>query len=389
MGGLTLGASWLALVLVLLARILAYARAHAVGEVRPAPARPDMPSVTVIVPARNEGENIGPCLLALAAQDYPKRRLAIVAVDDGSNDGTASEIARLASRDGRIRTVAAGALRPGWLGKPNACWCGAEGAGSDWLCFIDADVRAEPALIASAVLAAEARGVDLLSLHPAQELGSLSERLVIPAGMLIVAATQTPVRAGAEVAANGQFLLIRRRAYEAVGGHGAVRAEVCEDTALARCVAEAGYDVRVLPAERLARTRMYRDLPSLWEGFAKNAVDILGSNARTVLAAIGAVAVAWGAVAIPPSLLAAAWWRPEPAAVGGAGLAVLGSAVLFGLFWGALRHFRIPSALTALLPAGFTVVAALACYSVWLRWRGRVRWKGRVYEVRRQPSATA
>ena len=78
-------------------------------------------------------------------------------------------------------------MPPGWLGKPHACWRGAEGATADWLCFIDADMRAEPLLLASAVRAAEAQGIDLLSLQPFQELGSLAERLVVPAGLLIVA----------------------------------------------------------------------------------------------------------------------------------------------------------------------------------------------------------
>src|SRR5207248_7969753 len=96
-----------------------------------------------------------------------------------------------AAGDERVQLLAGAALPGGWAGKPHACWQGAAAAGKvDWLCFIDADTTADPPLLRTAIAAAEARGLDMLSVQPFQELGSWSERLVLPAGFFFVAFTQ-------------------------------------------------------------------------------------------------------------------------------------------------------------------------------------------------------
>ena len=192
------------------------------------------------------------------------------------------------------------------MGKPHACWRGAVSSRGEWLCFIDADVRAAPDLIAAAVQTAQTHGIDMLSLHPFQELGSFWERLIVPpAALMIACATnlrQVDDPGSSEVTANGQFILIRRDVYFAVGGHAAVRDAICEDKALAGRVKRGGWRFRVLGAEHLARTRMYTGLASLWEGFSKNAIEIMGDAAGTIAAALGGVIVAWGVPAIPIAL---------------------------------------------------------------------------------------
>ncbi|MDI3309032.1 MAG: glycosyltransferase family 2 protein [Acetobacteraceae bacterium] len=384
------GAAWLGLVLWLLARILRQFRAYGAGpgitERPPEPA----PRVVVIIPARDEAANLGPTLAALSAQRYPRECCRILVIDDGSCDDTAKVAEQAAAADPRIRLHPAGRLPDGWLGKPHACWRGARLAtDADWLCFMDADVRAAPDLLASAVNQAEREGLDMLSLHPFQELGSFWERLVIPAGMLMIAcakdlrAMQDP--ASPEAEANGQFILIRRAAYMALGGHAAVRGEVCEDLALARRAKAAGYRLRLVAAEHLARTRMYRDLGSLWEGFAKNAVEIMGNGRRTLLVAGLGALFAWTAFLLPPLLGAAALHQPRPAALVGAALAALGSAVVVGVVAGTARHFRGPMALALLFPIGACMAAALAWHSVSLRRRGHVTWKRRRYTLHHMP----
>src|SRR5262249_53900201 len=149
-----------------------------------------------------------------------------------------------------------------------------------------------------AVRTAKAHGIDMVSLHPLQELGSFWERIVIPAGLLIIACAK-PFRTAAADAANGQFLLIRREVYFEVGGHACVRAEICEDKALAIRVNKAGFRFRASAAEHLARTRMYRDFRSMWEGFSKNATEILGSAEATLIAAAAALVVGWTALLLP------------------------------------------------------------------------------------------
>jgi len=379
MVALAAAASWCALVGWLLARVLRQFRVHAGEAVAALPPDAWMASVQVIVPARDEALVIGGCLAALSAQAYPPDRLAIVVVDDDSRDDTAGRVQEAIAADRRVALRAAGALPPGWLGKPHACRRGAEGASADWLCFVDADVCADPLLLASAVRAAEAQKIDLLSLQPFQELGSLGERLVVPAGLLMVAcakdlrAIDDP--ASPEANANGQFMLMRRAAYEATGGHASVRAEICEDRALARLAKRCGLRVRVLAAEHLARTRMYRDFPSLWEGFSKNAVDIMGDTRRTLLVAVAGLLVGWATLLLPLVLAViglrdgTAW----PALV----LALAGSGVAVGVEIGTARHLRVPPWHVALFPAGFTLAAVLAWRSVWLRRRGGATWKGR------------
>ncbi|HJU17070.1 MAG TPA: glycosyltransferase family A protein [Stellaceae bacterium] len=313
-----------------------------------------------------------------------------VIVDDESQDGTAAAVELEIAAGAPLQLVRAGPLPRGWFGKPHACWRGAVLAQGEWLCFIDADVRISPQLIAAAIDAAEAQGLDMLSLHPFQELGSFWERLVMPAGLLMIACAKR-FRSVAEFDAspdttNGQFLLIRREVYFGVGGHAAVRAEICEDKALAARVVEAGFRFRVLTAENLARTRMYRDFRSLWEGLGKNATEILGSTGATLAAAAVAIVTGWTTLLLPIALGAAVWHAPSAAADLGFALALSGSLVVLGVQLGTARHFRIPAVFGLLFGLGYTVAACLACRSALLHLDGRVTWKGRTYRLRRKPS---
>ena len=271
-------------------------------------------------------------------------------------------------------------LPEGWIGKPHACWRGALLAECDWLCFIDADVRAAPQLVAAAVAAAEAQGIGMLSLHPLQELGSFWERTIMPAGLLVLACAKS-LKASAEDAVNGQCLLIRRTAYFQVGGHSAVRAEIAEDKALAARVKQAGFGLRVLAAERLARTRMYRNFASLWEGLSKNATEVLGGPIVTLAAAAAAFAFGWTSLLASPAIIIAALGEPSPPAVTGAALALLGSGVVIGIQCATARHFRIPAAFGLIFALGYSAVACLACNGVLLSVNGRVTWKRRTYQL--------
>jgi chlorobactene glucosyltransferase len=389
MAVLLAGAAWACLIGWFIARAVRQFRAHhAVSLQRSDRAGAALGSVAIIVPARNEAANIGKCLAGLSAQRGLPAESSITIIDDESQDAT-QEIAReAASADPRISVIEAGPLPAGWLGKPHACWRGAYSVTADWLCFIDADVRAAPELVAAAVAAAEREGIDMLSLTPFQELGSFWERLIVPAGLVLIACTKDLRRiddpASSEVTANGQFILIRRAVYFAVGGHAAVRGEVCEDKALAARVKAAGYRFRLLGAEHLASTRMYRDLASLWEGFSKNATEIMGDGVSTVGAASLAMAIGWAALALPSLAINIATGQPSLASVAGAIVALLGSLAGLGIQIGTARHFRLPVAYGLLFPFAYTAVAALAWHSVGLRRDGRVTWKGRTYEIHRK-----
>ena len=387
------GAAWALLMLWLLLRALRQWRVHRTASIGPAPPQRERPPrVAIILPARNEIANIAGCLAALSQQTGLADDCAIIVVDDDSDDGTAAAIERAACGDRRIRLLRPGPLPPGWMGKPRGCWVGALAAAeTDWLCFIDADVRAEPALVATALAVAEQCRIDMLSLCPFQELGSFWERLIVPAGLLMLACTLDMRRfadpAAPEISANGQFLLFRRAAYFAVGGHKAVRNQVCEDKALALRVKRSGRRFALLGAERLARTRMYTNGAALWEGFTKNAIELLGDGSATVAAATAALLVAWGALAIPLLEALVLLHRASPAAVAGLAMSLFGSLIILGVHLGTARHMRIPPVYGLLFPAAYMAVAAIAWRSVGLRRAGRVSWKGRTYEIDRQPAS--
>lgn len=389
MAALLAGAAWICLIGWLIVRAVRQFRAYRAVLLRGSEgAGPASGPVAVIVPARNEAANIGKCLAGLSAQRDLPAGSSITVIDDGSQDGTPELVRGAAPASPGMSLFEAGPLPAGWLGKPHACWRGANSVTADWLCFIDADVRAAPELVSAAVATAEREGIDMLSLTPFQELGSLWERLIVPAGLVLIACAKDLRRiddpASSEVSANGQFILIRRDVYFAVGGHAAVRGEICEDKALAARVKAAGYRLRLFGAEHLASTRMYRDFASLWEGFSKNATEIMGDDLSTVGVASLGMAIGWAALAVPSLAINIAIGWPSLASMAGAILALLGSLAVLGIQIGTERHFRLPAAYGLLFPFAYTAVAALAWHSVGLRREGRVTWKGRTYEIHRK-----
>ncbi len=339
-------------------------------------------AVTIIVPARDEETNIGDCLRSLLAQDYPGARVNILVIDDHSTDDTATMVERASRQHPQIELLKAPALPSGWTGKSHACWIGASAAPAttEWLCFVDADVRAEPAALAAALAEAARERLDLLSLAPRQVLGSFAERLIMPCGLCLLAFCQDLRKVqGANpdaVTATGQFMLLRRRVYDMVGGHAAVRNDICEDLALARRVKQAGGRVLLFDGALLISTRMYTGWRTLWPGLAKNIVVMLGGPASTIaIAAIGA-ALAWAAAFIP---LAAAL----DCAGGNECIALVpamtASAAAIAFHVAGALYFRIPFWYGFLFPLGYTAGALMAIDSVRRRWQGRVSWKGRTY----------
>jgi chlorobactene glucosyltransferase len=376
---LVLSILWLIAVVWLLLRALR--QRGALRSLRPATPSGQVRSVAVIVPARDEAGNITRCLTALSAQVLPGLR--IVVVDDQSTDATAAIAAAFSDRDRRIQLLQAPALPQGWVGKCHACWIGARAAlGVDWLCFIDADVTADPMLIASAVETAETETLDLLSLAPRHELESFAERLILPCGLYLLAfirdLRRIPAPDHPEVHVTGQCMLIRRNAYDAVGGHRAVRNAICEDTALAGLIKRSGRKIALQGAERMLSTRMYDGWRTLWPGLAKNLVEMLGGTRSTVLTALVGVALAWAAVLVP-LMDALACRDGVPRACEALALALPASAAAFALHLAGTRFFHIPFWYGLVFPLGYTAGALIAIDSVRRRLSGRVTWKGRTY----------
>jgi hypothetical protein len=339
----------------------------------PADPPPVRRPVTVVVPARDEEGQIGGCLAALLDQrGVPALR--VVVVDDGSTDGTAAAVE--AVTDPRVRLVRADPPPAGWLGKPHACASGAAAAAGDdgVLVFVDADVRLFPDGIAGAVAVLERHGLDLVSPWPRQLTGGAAERLVQPLQQWLWT-TLLPLRLAERsprpslAAANGQFLVVRRAAYERAGGHGAVRADVIEDVALLRAVKSAGGRGVVMDGSTLAVCRMYDGWPALRDGYAKSLWSAVGGSPAAGLAASAVLTAVW----VLPALAALRGSRAGAVgyAAGVAGRAVTASRTGGRMWPDSLAH-----------PLSVLLLDLLMVRSVAGRWRGTLHWRGRPIGVR-------
>ncbi|HEY8714825.1 MAG TPA: glycosyltransferase family 2 protein [Candidatus Acidoferrum sp.] len=326
--------------------------------------------ITAIVPARNEEEAIAGCVKSLAMQHEMEQ---ILVVDDGSTDATATVIRDLAARISRVELLRAGELPPGWVGKNHALSVGARLATSEWLLFVDADVVLEEGAARRALEIARDSHAALVSFSPEQISERWYEKALIPyvycrlARRFSFEAVNDPNSKAA--AANGQFLLIRREVYEAVGGHARIAGEVLEDVALAVVVKAAGYGLWFGAGKGLVRARMYRTFGAMWEGWKKNLYRLVGGTP-------------WAAFREAESVLP---WMPLV-------VILLGLKFPFAMFLGVLlllfrqmnygaelvRNQYPRSFIIYYIPAVFLYVGVLA--ASWRSYaRGKVQWKGREY----------
>lgn len=364
-----------------------------IREPRDLPSDPDapsvggLPSVRIVVPARNEARGISACLESLAAQEYPNFR--IVVLDDRSTDDTAGLAKAVAPGNAKSIEVVTGAPLPeGWFGKPWACWQAVEGAEEDLLLFTDADTWHGPFLLARAVTAMRQDGAAAVSLVGSQTLGSFGERLIQPHVFTLLGLRFRHLDRLAEgggerdAIANGQYILIDRHVYGEIGGHEAVRGEVVEDLRLAQRLTGAGHPLSLRSARGAFATRMYHSLGEVVDGWTKN----LATGARQAAGAWGPLALA-GIVAYvlvmwvaPP--LAATWvLGTSPGEAPNSDLLAWGGITsLIGIgVWALLyRRYEVSPAYALLYPLGAAIVAFIAVRSGF-RGSRRIEWKGRRY----------
>lgn len=321
------------------------------------------PKVSLLIPARDEEANLSALMPMLARLNWPE--LEILILDDESGDATA----RVAAQ-GRARVIAGRPLPAGWLGKNWACHQLAKEARGEILIFCDADVRPEPDAIAATVGCLRAYRADAVTALPRQLLGTWSERAVLPVLLLMpllgfLPLSQVPrLRAPAVSVGCGQWFAFARAAYDALGGHAAVRREVVEDLALGRLVKAEGFTLVAAFSPGLVSTRMYTGFRSLWRGFSKNMIALTGTGylrPPVVLAGFVLVNLApW----ILPACGRAEWLAP---------LALW----LIARFLAA-RIGREPRWAWPWSPAGTVLVPAIAIHSWWLHRARAAHWKGRV-----------
>jgi len=328
------------------------------------------PAVSVIIPARNEENSLAVCLHSVLEQRDVE--FEVIVVDDASTDRT-GEIAR--SFPG-VRVLESTPLQPGFTGKCNALACGAAQAHGRWLLFTDADTVHLPGSLAASLREAQEYQAALLSYSPAQEVHGFWEKAVMPVVFAELAhtyRTEDVNDAGSPgAAANGQYLLITREAYERVGGHAAVIRSLLEDVDLARKVKQSGQKIRFRFGGDRVRARMYRSFAQLREGWTKNLALLFESPLRLALFRGAEVILIAGGAAL--AVVAAVRHEP-PLAVAGAVVA----AAVYSQFLRRIRsaHFAWDANLLALL--GLPVFVSLLLASQLSHKRGSVTWKGRTY----------
>lgn len=331
---------------------------------------PEQPIVSVIVPARNEEACLGSCLQSLTTQEGVNSE--IIVVDDGSTDHTRA----IAQSFPMVRVIDPDPLPPGWVGKNNALVAGAREAKGEWLLFTDADTVHLAGSLSRALNEARQRGAALLSYSPEQEVHGFWEKAVMAVIFAELAtvyrATQVSDPGSPAAAANGQYLLVSREAYHAVGGHAAIAGNLLEDVAMARAVKKSGRRIWFRYGGDIVRARMYRSFAQLREGWTKNLVLLFPTPLRLATLRIIEFLLILGGAATALVV----------ASRGHSGVGVFSGAVALVTTFFFIRrigkaHFRWSTNVFALL--GLPIFSYLLLRSTISYRQGKVTWKGRVY----------
>jgi glycosyltransferase involved in cell wall biosynthesis len=357
------------------------------GQLRPWRRRPVLapePAVSILIPAKDEAARIADCLKSALEQDYPN--FEVIAVNDRSSDETGRVMDRLAAQHPQLKVIhlKEGDLQEGWTGKCNALRHAAELAGGQWLLLVDSDVILSPDALSAALGVAAGRDYDLVSLFPRLECHTFAEQLAVPlAGaalmmLYMVAVTNNDRRPAAF--ANGQFMLIRRSAYDAIGGHAAVRDQFCEDIEIARLMKGKGFCPRISWGADLAAVRMYSSLASIRRGWGRifyaagrgrpwrsvGGILILILSGGSVYAAI-----AWGLWRLwhPAAWAASAWLA----------VAAIHLVLMTILLAAAYRSTGNPRRNALYFPLGAVLLGSVFVQAIKLCFTGRLEWRGTQY----------
>jgi glycosyltransferase involved in cell wall biosynthesis len=329
-------------------------------------------SVTAIVPARNEEAVIAACITSLASQP---EIADILVVNDQSTDGTASVVGRLMKKIPNLRLLESGELPDGWVGKNHALWVGVQRAKCDWLLFTDADAEHERDSVSRAFQIAQEHKASLVSFSPEQITETWYEKALIPIIYLRLAKRFSYEKVNdpnsPAAAANGQFLMMRRDVYGAIGGHSRVAGEVLEDVALAIRVKAAGHRIWFGSGKGIVHVRMYRSFQAMWQGWKKNLYRLMGGTPWAAFREMEST-LPW----IPLLLIVAGLQYPLLLFLGV--LLLIARQTSYGLD---LARNQYPFSFI------FYYVPAVALYLavLWASYRshvnGRIQWKGREYSV--------
>ena len=341
------------------------------------------PRVTAILPAKDEEHYISDCLASVRAQTYPD--LEVLVVDDRSVDRT-GEIARgHADRDPRVRVLTIEHLPAGWTGKTHALHRAVAEASGEWLWFLDADTLHAPDALSILMEYARSEGAAMASLLPELRCETFWERVVQPLGGIVLMQSfplHVVHRDDSPLAfANGQYILVRRDAYDAAGGHEAVKDRFVEDIALADRVKRAGYRIRVALIRGIVTCRMYASLEQLVRGWSRILYDALDRRAERLAVRLLDVLVfcQTGHVALAAGLALWASGFDRRFSLGLLGLGVLHHLLMFAVFRMIYRTSVPGSRHAAWYPLGNLIVDVILLRAIRMCLTGRVNWRDTQY----------
>jgi chlorobactene glucosyltransferase len=335
-----------------------------------------LPSISVLVPARNEEQTIERCIRTMLAMNYPD--FEVVVLDDNSSDATYDILCKLRDQDPKLRVLAGAALPEGWCGKPFALWQLAQAAHGQYLLLTDADCEFSPDALLMAIGGSMEYKADVISLAPDYVALTFWEKLLIPLLVLIpIAFLPLPLVRGSRsplfAAANGAFLFVDRATYLAIDGHRAVRDQIAEDVKFAQHVKRCGKTLWYGDGSRAYRVRMYDGLGQIWNGFTRNLFPAFSSKLYILAPTLVYIAVVF---VLPPIVafagwtVGASWWE----------FALLPYLLIVALRVAVAAILDRDSAAYALLnPLAWAVTIAIAIGSVVKNRSTGASWKGRVY----------
>lgn len=332
----------------------------------------DPPKVTILVPAKDEGPGIERCMDAILAMDYP--HFDVIAVNDRSTDETGAVLDAIAGRDSRVKVVHIRELPEGWLGKCHALHVGAKQATGEWLFFVDSDVTLEPHALRQALSICLKRDYQAASVLTRLECHTHLERMMLPvlgamwATMYVVSLTNDDGRE-TSAAANGQFFLIRRDAYDAVEGHQAVKDQITEDVELMRALKAKEFRVRLYLGQHLAATRMHSNLKQMFNGWARIYSGTPRRRPWRILEAMWLTLV--GVFSFYPAVIYAMYTRdPDWMALSVAHFVLMTLYLGLVYYWSGNRpRYALLAPVTAVLMLGIFAYSLRKCQTGRIVWR--------------------
>ncbi len=347
-------------------------------------------SLSVVIPVFNEEKNIANCLSSVLSSIEPCEMWEVIVVNDNSSDKTTEIAKSTAIANGwdskRFKLVEAGSrpLEERWVGKNWACNQALDHIKSDWILFLDADVKLKSDTLRRSIIEATEGKADLLSLAPRINCDCLAEWMVQPI-MASLLAIGFPIKVinnpkNKKGFAAGPFMLFKRSAYLSIGGHEKVSGEVVEDIALANNIKKDGFKLIFLLALDGLELKMYDNLPALWEGWTKNWFLGLDQNVLKSISASTIVLIMFTGpwIVFFSGIVDFLFIQQFGISIVEMSLSFLAISLQFILRVWSRQKFKLPITYWWLMGAGGLIIGAIGPVSAWKTITGQGwTWKGR------------